>query len=434
MGGMSTTTAATELRRTIRAIAASAVLGAVLLAGGGSADAHARKHRECSAVTRGTMRADSLQARHVKICLFGRGGNDHLRADSKRDHLYGGRGGDILRARNSSRDLVACGHGRDTAIVDKHDIVRNCEQVKLASVNDTPPTDDPPPTDPPPGDPGSSDCGFDASTITAPGCAVLRSDTASASDPTAGLWGNIECAKTSRASYDTSGGDTNPTADGQSQDNADYRHLTALDGDDFWGERCELGRNTRMYGQDQGSETDGTFALYHEGEHATTFFSERYPSNFSMSTNHWQTIMQMKQTQPYTNPRADGPVIELQLYGNQLRFQNHWRQMWTAPAPASDTWIRYAVNVVYSTDPALGSVQINVDLNGDGDTLDANEQSPVIHLATLDAEAGAGGNGLQPGDPIPDHLRIGLYHDPAIPCPPPTGCSVDVDNVQVVRD
>ncbi len=368
------------------------------------------------------MQADVLQTRRVNVCVFGRGGNDHLSADSRRDHLFGGGGADVLQAKNGSRDLVACGQGKDVAIVDRRDIVRHCERVEFGSSQD-----------PKPADPGSSDCALDPATITAPGCEVLRSDTASASDPTAGLWGSIECAKTSRAAYDAAGGDSSPMANGRSQDNSAFRALTAIDGDDFWGERCELGRNARMYGQDKGSQTAGTFSLYRGGEHATTFFSERYPSNFSMHTGHWQTVMQMKQTEPYTNPRSDGPVIELQLYGDQLHFQNHWKELWTAPAPASDTWIRYAIDVVYSTNPKAGSVQINVDLNGDGDTLDADEQSPVMHMATLDSEVGGGGDGLQAGDAIPDHLRLGLYHDPAISCPPPQGCSVDVDNVQVVK-
>ena len=42
-------------------------------------------------------------------------------------------------------------------------------------------------------------------------------------------------------------------------------------------------------------------------------------------------------------------------------------------------------------------------------------------------------DGLKPGQPIPSHLRAGIYHDPLIPCPSPTGCSVDIDNVQVIR-
>ena len=40
-------------------------------------------------------------------------------------------------------------------------------------------------------------------------------------------------------------------------------------------------------------------------------------------------------------------------------------------------------------------------------------------------------DGYGPGDTIPDHLRAGIYHNPSISCPPPSGCSVDVDNVQV---
>jgi hypothetical protein len=41
-------------------------------------------------------------------------------------------------------------------------------------------------------------------------------------------------------------------------------------------------------------------------------------------------------------------------------------------------------------------------------------------------------DGLAPGDAIPDHLRLGLYMNPSIACVAPSGCSVDVDNVQVV--
>jgi hypothetical protein len=40
---------------------------------------------------------------------------------------------------------------------------------------------------------------------------------------------------------------------------------------------------------------------------------------------------------------------------------------------------------------------------------------------------------LVTGQPNPDVLLLGLYHDPSIACPPPSGCSVDIDNVQVAR-
>ncbi len=277
-------------------------------------------------------------------------------------------------------------------------------------------------------------CAVDPRTMTASGCTVLRNDTAAAADPEPGLWGSIECASDSRHAYSTSGGDPAPTADGTQQGNAAFRRLSILDGDDFWGERCELGRNTNSYGENHGTKRTGTFALYRGGEQRITFFSERYPANFSESTSLWQTVAQIKQTQPADN-QGDGPVLELQLYANRLRLQNSWQRAWTTRAPRPDTWIRYALDVTYSPDPTVGSVKAYVDLNGDGDALDTGEQSRRLHVATQLAETdGPMGtaDGFRPGDPIPNHLRLGLYHDTSIPCPPPSGCSVDVDNVQVV--
>jgi hypothetical protein len=149
----------------------------------------------------------------------------------------------------------------------------------------------------------------------------------------------------------------------------------------------------------------------------------------------WQTVAQMKQAMPADNV-GTGPVLELQLYGDRLWLQNSWHQAWSTRAPDPNTWIRYALDVTYSPDPDVGSVQVYVDLNGDGDALDSGEESPRLSLQTMLAETdGPNGtsDGLAPGDPIPDHLRLGIYHNPSIVCPPPDGCAVDVDNVQVVE-
>ena len=45
--------------------------------------------------------------------------------------------------------------------------------------------------------------------------------------------------------------------------------------------------------------------------------------------------------------------------------------------------------------------------------------------------AGDDTDGLLPGDTIPSHLRMGLYHNSVIPCP--GGCSIEFDNIQVVE-
>ncbi len=62
--------------------------------------------------------------------LFGGRGNDLLVGGPGRDRLYGGPGNDTLRARDGLRDVVDCGPGRDTAIVDRIDRVSGCERVQ----------------------------------------------------------------------------------------------------------------------------------------------------------------------------------------------------------------------------------------------------------------------------------------------------------------
>jgi Polysaccharide lyase len=267
-------------------------------------------------------------------------------------------------------------------------------------------------------------CSVNPATMIARGCSLLRADAAGLVDPERGLWGNIECASPPRQRRITKGGDPHRAADGKKQGNNAYRRLTVIDGDDFYGERCELGRNERRYGENTGSQGSGTFALYQEGEHRITFFSERYSARFPTNAPTWQVIMQMKQTQPY--PDSDlGVALTLQIFGGRLRLYNFDTRKWSVPAPRKGVWVRYALDVVYSTNPATGSVKVYVDLNGDGDFLDNGEQSSRMNMPTLATDAATGA-------PIQDHLRVGIYHDSAIQCPPPLGCYVDLDNVQVV--
>jgi Polysaccharide lyase len=257
------------------------------------------------------------------------------------------------------------------------------------------------------------------------GCFLIASDTSSDPNPLP-FWGSIECEEASRYSYLESGGDPHFTATGAEQPDDAYRRLTVLDGDEFSGERCELGLNDHNL---------GPTAFYHEGQHRLTYFSERLPANFPLSAQTWQTVMQMKQAQP-----ADGgggiPILFMGTYGNRWHVDS-------ADASASlftfsartGVWTRFAWDVYYSQDPSQGWIQVSADLNGDGDFNDPGERSPVIHTATLKTEIeGPLGtsDGLAPGDPIPSHLRVGIYHNPSISCPAPTGCSTEVDNVQVL--
>ena len=259
--------------------------------------------------------------------------------------------------------------------------------------------------------------------MTLPGCPVIYNDTGAESSPTS-LWGRLQCVDSSRYAWNSQGGDGHLSATGASQANSAYRQLTVQDGDEFWGERCELGEDDWR---------TGPTAVYHEGDHYVTYISELLPSNFPLNTRSWQTVMQMKQTQP-GNGGGEAPQIEMEAREGKWVIVDDWDELWTFPA-AANTWTRFAWNVYYSRSSSQGWMQVSADLNGDGDFNDPGERSPVFHLATLKTEmAGPISDQGQAavGQAMTGHLRAGIYHDPSIPCP--GGCSVDVDNVQIIGE
>lgn len=245
------------------------------------------------------------------------------------------------------------------------------------------------------------------------GCPSLFADSGGSLDP-AEAWGKLDCAAASR----------HRVIDG-------HRELTVLDGDDVWGERCEVGRNDHR---------TGPTALFREGDRAVTSASFRLPASYPLEDTRWQVVMQMKQTQPSANGGGT-PVISLEAKGGRWRLlqstssgpSGDTRELWTAPAQRG-VWTRFAFDVTYSQDPAKGAIRAYADLNGDGDAADASERSPELRTYTLkrETEGGSATDGIAPGDSIPSHLRMGIYHHPDIPCPPPTGCAVELDDVQVL--
>jgi hypothetical protein len=256
-----------------------------------------------------------------------------------------------------------------------------------------------------------------------PGCRLIASDTGAAPDPEP-FWGALQCADPARYAHVMVGGDPHRTASGRAQGNDAYRRLTLRDGDEFYGERCELGEDDWRH---------GPTAFYAQGAHLLTYVSERLPDNFPLYTHTWQTVMQMKQAQPSDNG-GGAPIIEMEARDGRWWIVDDWHGLWSFPA-VRNRWTRFAWDVYYSQIPGKGSIQVSADLNDDGDFEDPGERSPVFHLRTLKTEIdgpNGDGDGIAPGEPIPSHLRAGLYHNPAIRCPAPRGCSVEVDNVQVL--
>jgi Polysaccharide lyase len=343
----------------------------------------------------------------------------------------------LNKSRKAARkSLVRCPGGGGSASSSGTTTTTSPTTTTPPPTTTTPPpttTTPPPTTTTPPPDPAPNlECPLAqaGSTIgmTVPSsCTVVASDTASNPDPIP-FWGKIDCQDSSRESQQTSGGDSHVTATGTSQGNSAFRRATVFDGDNVWGERCELGNN---WSQPTGATPagPGPTIFYREGERRVTYASLRLPNSTPMGSS-WRTVLQMKQVQPYNNP-TPGPIIELQLRNNQWMLVNSWNGVWTAPAQ-TNTWTRFAFDITYSANPNIGTIKVYADLNGDGDFGDANEQSSVIHTATLEAETSTSSySPYSVGQSIPDHLRAGIYQDPNYSCP--TGCSMDVDNVQVVR-
>jgi Polysaccharide lyase len=261
-----------------------------------------------------------------------------------------------------------------------------------------------------------------------PACAVVARDTAQDSDPRP-FWGSVQCESSSRHEYSTSGGDPHAAAGGAPQGNSAYRRLTVLDGDDYYGERCELGENDWR---------SGPTAFYREGQHRLTYISYRLGDDYPLANPGWQVVMQMKQTQPSENGGGT-PVISLEarngrwnlIQSNSAGYSSDTHVLWSTPAQTGE-WARFVFDVVYSQDPAIGSIRVSVDLNGDGDSLDPDEQSPTFQTYTLKYET-PDGDYFDAGNSIPSHLRVGIYHNSEIACQALGTCSNGVDNVQVVR-
>ena len=247
-----------------------------------------------------------------------------------------------------------------------------------------------------------------ASLVRLAGLSVLREDPGTNPDPIP-LWNAIDAEDPSRHQQFSSGGPW----DGA------FRRLTVMNGDNHSGERAELGYNSRLDGL---GAPGGTFFLYNENERRVTDFSIRLPTSFPISTDKWQVVMQMKQTGPSSN--GGTPVLALEAredrwvltQSDSPGYSDTTHELWSTPATLG-AWTPISLDVTYSPNPSQGKVQISV-----GDVV-----SPTFTTYTQKHEISPPEPGLNAGDAIPSHLRMGIYHDPSLP-----GTHVDIAGPRVL--
>ena len=215
------------------------------------------------------------------------------------------------------------------------------------------------------------------------GLSLVKSDPGTNPNP-APLWGSIDAAAPSRYRHFISGG----------PDGGPFRRLTVRDGDDFWGERAELGKNNY---EDNGANT---FWLYREGDHAITSLWVRLGQDYPLNSSAWGLVMQMKQTQP-SSSGGGNPVISFgarngkwQLWNWSPDTDNRVLQEWPAEI---GVWTEIVFDVYYTQQQDKGSVTLTLGNN------------PPQQFTTNTLKRETSGGEIPVGGSIPSHLRIGPY-------------------------
>jgi len=197
-------------------------------------------------------------------------------------------------------------------------------------------------------------------------------------------WASASCASTERL---TSIG--SPVARGSRA----YR-FEVRDGDDAYGERCELGH---------GNPTRAGFPLFNEGDERWISWKVYLPRDFPIGTSRWNVINQWKQL-----GALGTPALSMEVKNNRFYLMNSNTNgdscctvpRWSGPA-RHDRWVSFTMHVKFSPNRSVGFVELYGDLDGRGKKL-----LRKLHTHTMKSDGS--------GRAVPSHSRIGIYRDPSI--------------------
>src|SRR4051812_4525574 len=199
-------------------------------------------------------------------------------------------------------------------------------------------------------------------------------------------WASYSCADASRVQQVDS-----PVAQGKHA-----WQLEVQDGDNSWGERCEIG---------MGNPWRSGFPLFNEGDERWISFQVYLPDDYPIDTKDWNVMFQIHQP-------GDGgcPVLALHVEKGQFKLFNTTKntyvlntyEMWSAPA-VRNRWAKITIHMMNSPDPTKGFVEILGDLDGTG----YKQLMPKTYTHTMTKYSN--------GEPMTNHARVGIYRNPVIP-------------------
>ena len=198
-------------------------------------------------------------------------------------------------------------------------------------------------------------------------------------------WANYSCEDGTRVKQVTS-----PVAQGEKAYEFELR-----DGDDAYGERCELGH---------GNPTRNGFPLFHNGDERWISFQVYLPDDYPIDAPRWNVFFQLKQLGSMGTPAVSMEVVKGQFVLNNSdnnTISGTTVKKWTGPA-SRNRWVQFTMHTKFSPDENVGYVELFGDLDGGGQKL----LMPKTHMHTMKQDAA--------GVPVLSHARIGMYRDPSI--------------------
>src|SRR4051794_9349845 len=208
---------------------------------------------------------------------------------------------------------------------------------------------------------------------------------ADAERPLADEWANFSCASPDRVSEVS-----DPVAQGSSAYRVDLH-----DGDDSFGERCELGMS---------APTKPGFPLFSEGDERWIGYQVYIPAGFPSDGSRYVDITQFKQVNDLCAPALSVHVEngELLLFHSaDNRSSCGGEPLWRGPM-AYGRWVKLLFHVQWSSDPSQGSVELLGDLDGGG----LKQLLPPTRMFTMKMDP--------VGATLPVGTRLGIYRDRAV--------------------